>query len=347
MSSNKVSNVWIYFNNNKNKTVTCKECGDTLSYTHGNTTTLRRHLLTKHRIDVDNTEPESSSKRMKTMDSFLTKTSLEEIVSKLAAIDGFTIRGIAKSEFIRSSLASRGFKLPSNENLVMALIHNFSDQTKKQVIKGIENDLAEMEKFSISLDEWTSTGNRRFLNINLHGDGSKFINLGLVRIVGSCPADKMLELVTNHLRSFGISFKNDIVASTGDGAGVMQSFGRKSPGLYQACLDHALHLGVTKTFYKYNLATTDDSNEEPGETDNFDDDGDRFASENVEMKSESLIENLEIVRKTVKFFKQSAIRSDAFKAKCFQKFNTHKQLSLDCKTRSCSKCLRTSLTYMK
>ena len=47
------------------------------------------------------------------------------------------------------------------------------------------------EKFSLTLDEWTSMQNRRYLNINIHGIGY-FWNLGLVRIRGSFTAERCL-----------------------------------------------------------------------------------------------------------------------------------------------------------
>ena len=46
---------------------------------------------------------------------FVKKDSLEVTVSKLAAIDGFSIRGITRSNFISDSMNVCGFQLPKNE----------------------------------------------------------------------------------------------------------------------------------------------------------------------------------------------------------------------------------------
>ena len=59
-------------------------------------------------------------------------------------------------------------------------------------------------RFSISLDEYTSSRNRRLMNINLHTK-EKFWNLGMQRIKGSMPAQKVVELVYKKLLEFGIN----------------------------------------------------------------------------------------------------------------------------------------------
>lgn len=305
-----------------------------ISSPQGSTSTMRRHLLSVHRIDADKNEAEVEKKKVKTLDCFMVKESLEEMISKLAAEDGFTIRKITTSKFIRQSFSLRGMSLPADEKSVMSLIYNFQEKIKLQVINDIKKELSSFKKFSITLDEWTSIDNRRFININLHKASSKIINLGLVRILGSCNAEKMNELVEEHLSSFGLSFYKDIVASTGDGASVMIKFGRISPAIYQVCLDHGLHLAVSKTFYVEKILNQENIQEASGEIDDFDDDNDdKFSSEGAEIKSESIKENLNIVRKVVNFFKGSAIRSDSFKAKCKEKFGKEQQLKLDVKTR--------------
>ncbi|GLV34056.1 hypothetical protein CBL_05076 [Carabus blaptoides fortunei] len=88
-----------------------------LSSVAGNTSTMRRHLLSIHNIDVDKAESEKAPKQMKTLDNFLANTSLEDIVSKMAAVDGFSIRKITQSEFIRQSLSLR--EMPSETDWML------------------------------------------------------------------------------------------------------------------------------------------------------------------------------------------------------------------------------------
>lgn len=59
------------------------------------------------------------------------------------------------------------------------------------------------------------------MNINVHLK-SEFWNLGLARIVGTCPAEKCIEIIKQKLATFGLDFESDIVCITTDGASVMK-----------------------------------------------------------------------------------------------------------------------------
>ena len=68
-------------------------------------------------------------------------------------------------------------------------------------------------KLSLTLDQWTSLANRRFMNVNMHSPMliNEFVNLGLVRGIGSMPARTSLQLLENRLSAFELSLKDDIV----------------------------------------------------------------------------------------------------------------------------------------
>jgi len=51
------------------------------------------------------------------------------------------------------------------------------------------------QRSSVTLDEWTSTRNHRYMNLNIHAEGARYWNLGLVRVHGSVPAEKCIELL--------------------------------------------------------------------------------------------------------------------------------------------------------
>ena len=61
-------------------------------------------------------------------------------------------------------------------------------------------------KFSITIDEWSSSRNRRYINISVHYGEEDFENLGLVRIQGSFPAEKVRLLVEQLLLLFELNF---------------------------------------------------------------------------------------------------------------------------------------------
>ena len=63
--------------------------------------------------------------------------------------------------------------------------------------------------------------NKRYVDLQLYYDNTDSDNLGMVPVVGSCPAEKVLELVKEKLKSFNSIFNEDIVSTMSDGAAVM------------------------------------------------------------------------------------------------------------------------------
>ena len=53
-------------------------------------------------------------------------------------------------------------------------------------------------RFSLTVDEYTLIKMRRYLNINIHTNGSLY-NLALVRVVGSMPSEKAVQIVSEKL----------------------------------------------------------------------------------------------------------------------------------------------------
>ena len=104
-------------------------------------------------------------------------------------------------------------------------------------------------RFSIFLDEYTSCGNRRFMNINLHTK-EEFWNLGMQRIVGSLPAEGVVELIRQKLAEFGIELDKHIIATVNDGASVMVKYGKLIEP-EQLCYAHGIHLAVCDFLYSH------------------------------------------------------------------------------------------------
>ena len=86
------------------------------------------------------------------------------------------------------------------------------------------------------------------MNINLHYDSDP-VNLGMVRIEGTLPAERVENLVKERLHKFGLKME-DIVAVTTDGASVMKRFGRMICCVHQLCFAHGYHLAVTDFLYE-------------------------------------------------------------------------------------------------
>lgn len=72
----------------------------------------------------------------------------------------------------------------------------------------------------------------------------------MIRVQGSLPAEKAVDLVDARLLTFGLNRKKDIIGVVTDGAAVMQKFGRLLGIEHQQCHAHGIHLAVTDVLYK-------------------------------------------------------------------------------------------------
>lgn len=324
---------WEYFKKSgSNKDVAiCKICLKSLSCKGSATIGLRRHLEGVHEyIREENNDGPSTSKNAKryrcgdnpVIESFLKRPTMGELVSKLAAVDGISFNRITKSEFIRTSMSGKGFNLPQNSTKVMQLMLNFYEDIKQQLIQKIIKHKDNGKKFSISIDEWTSMKNKRYMNLHLYYNNKVSDNLGMVPVVGSCPAEKALELVKEKLKSFNIIFNDDIVATMSDGAAVMQKFGRLSSQFHQLCYNHGLHLAVLKVFYIKNehpdnfasieeLQSDSESEiEYSGNENNNSEDSDVEVVEDFDVYLQPQIEKvIKCIRKISKMFKNSPVKN--------------------------------------
>lgn len=133
----------------------------------------------------------------------------------------------------------------------MNLLHSYYEEAKHATIK--ELNLLKHQKFSATVDEWTSFGNNRYLSVNLHTNSScgNTFNLGLIRIVKRCPAHEMKKLFIGKLKEFQLC-ETDVVACTSDGASVCVKFGTLIISTHQQSLNHGIHLAVVDVLVKKN-----------------------------------------------------------------------------------------------
>lgn len=92
--------------------------------------------------------------------------------------------------------------------------------------------------------------------MNVHADGPKFWSLGLVRVWGSMPSEKCIELLRCRLTAFGPNLDTDIVAICTDGASVMCRVGKLLSAEHQQCIVHGIHLAVQDVLYKATSEST-------------------------------------------------------------------------------------------
>lgn len=343
MSNINYNNCWEYFERcatNKDKAF-CIICKKPISCKNSSTSGLHRHLEGIHSMKriAKNSIEEPPTKRLKIESANhkdLKTNTLEKIVSVFAAKDGFPIQKICNCEFIRSKLKMIGFTLPKQPTDVMNLIYKYYNDVKKEIIIKINTKKTKNQKFSQSIDEWTSIKNRRYLNIHIYYSSGDSENLGLVRIEGSCPAEKLIELVDEKLKSFGLDFNKDIVSTTSDGARVMVKFGRLSQPHQQLCYNHAIHLAVMSIFYQKSekkIEILDDENDDC-ENDYFCEEIDELVEVDVSLSQNMNINTtLNKIRKIVNIFRKSPVRNSVLQNYVKNVEKKELQLLLDCKIR--------------
>ena len=113
------------------------------------------------------------------------KDTREELVTKLATVDGFLINAITKSEFIREAFTDTGFVQRKNPSDVMGLIHTQYFKITDHIDVDLRSRVSTGSRFSLSLDECTSLNNRRYLNINVYKSAGSFFNSTIIIIYNS------------------------------------------------------------------------------------------------------------------------------------------------------------------
>lgn len=197
-------------------------------------------------------------------------------------------------------------------------------------------------KMSLTLDEWTSARNRRYLNVNVHSHG-KSRSLGLCRVVGSCNAERFVSILDDKLKEYEIFLHTDIAGITTDGASVMKKFGDLLPIESQLCYAHGIHLAVCDVLYKTHdlpLASFtivegsgDVEDEEFDEVFTVNEDYDELQV--VVKEFSNLAKLLDAVRKVVKLFRKSPTKMEDHFVKHLREEGMNPDLSLllDCPTR--------------
>jgi BED zinc finger len=282
--ANLKSGVWEHFVRDSDKqSAQCKICKASLKIGGGSTKSLHSHLQTKHAINVLKGKPSGSGSdqegnganngrptemvkpnmhknRRPTLasDSLMEKyilkpndSSLSATVARLTACDGLSFNVFSKSNDLRRVFAAAGYiDIPKSANGIRALVSEHGQAVRSYVMAELAQCKAKGQKFSITFDEWTSTRNRRYMIVNVHEQGPKFWSLGLVRVYGSMPAEKCIELLEAKLATFGLSLSKDIVAICTDGASVMCKVGRLLEAEQQLCYAHGIQLAVLDVLYK-------------------------------------------------------------------------------------------------
>ena len=160
------------------------------------------------------------------MEKFLWRNgenTLQATISRMVACDGLPFRIFVMSHDIRKGLEAQRFSpQPKSKETIkqLVIVHGAA------IRMIISSELAKLKedgtRYSLTFDEWTSTRNRRCMNVHVHAGNSRFWSLGMVRVFGTMPAEKCVQLLGTKLAMFGLSLQHDIVAICTDGASVMK-----------------------------------------------------------------------------------------------------------------------------
>ena len=130
------SKVWENFTKKGKNEATCNLCQIIIQRQEANTTGMINHLkihnILLQKKKAEEMNDDCSSKKLKTesMLNFVGRESLNEILAKCAAKDGFSIRGITFSEATSGFVKSINYDMPKCETTVMKNIMKFYEEKK-------------------------------------------------------------------------------------------------------------------------------------------------------------------------------------------------------------------------
>ena len=370
----KTDGIWeFYLRDSSGSHAQCLTCKKVLKCAGGSTKGLHVHQDTAHNNNLlkrkantvpakDQSTPTSSSasphslhvvlspvpKKSKITDYFHSATnSLPAILSRMTACDGLQFSVFVTSPDLRACIRAIGHELPKSAETIKQKVLQYASSLQEKIVQEIQNEKAAQKRFSLTFDEWTSVKNKRYININLHGNDTCW-NLGLGRIHGSFAAERCVDTISSKLHEFGLSLDKDIVAVTTDGCSMMVKVGSIIAPDQQLCYAHGIQLAVLDVLYKNQQSTQKE--QEPGsfsdkdnESDDDDDDdlelgeddGLSFDQINIteiqDFSDSKLSIVIQKVRKVVKLFKRSPLKNEILHSHMMK--GQELNLILDSKTR--------------
>ena len=148
--SKKQSPIWDYFLENGDLVV-CSKCPKTykLATAKSSTQPLWYHMKTKHNIlphkpenkrsCADDMSGSPSSKRQKTIFSYVERKTQQQMYAELAAVDRLSLNQIANSSFIRNSMTEKGLKSHISPDTVRNKVFEFYEFTSSPGTWGEQN----------------------------------------------------------------------------------------------------------------------------------------------------------------------------------------------------------------
>ena len=159
----------------------CKLCSTILKATGGSTKGLHEHMKRIHSVNTmkrkcaDDPQPSTSTSTgvIGPMKKFLLhsidENSLLATLSRLTACDGLSFRVIVTSKDLRRGLVAMGFsQVPTSVDSIKQQVMKYGKKVHSFVTATLDRKKTEGQRFSLTLDEWTSTRNRHYMNMSMH-----------------------------------------------------------------------------------------------------------------------------------------------------------------------------------
>lgn len=338
--NNDENSPWFHFLREKqvHQHAKCKICGNILKASGGTTSGLHTHLKSKHEINLLKRKIVKSPNCNASSVSTESNTEIESLplaLARMAACDCLSFNVICTSIDIRKGLEARGFQnIPKCPKTTKKIVMEYSRKKREELTKQFLTKIENGERFCLTFDEWSSTRNRRYMNLNVHTD-KEFWNLGLTRAKGTMPAEKCVELVNKKLNNHGLRMEEHIIAATTDGAKVMIKVGKLIESDQQLCFAHGIHLAVGDVLYGETQKTSIE--DDGSDSESMDEENSAFE---IEEESDNYEEAHDIfpliakIRKVVKAFRNSPVKNDDILQKYVkEEFGEEFALILDVKIR--------------
>ena len=165
----KTSNVWMHVKRINDNTAKCNLCDETVSAKGGNTSTIKRHLISIHKIDVDKMETSSPS-----IKGFLTPTKTTLTMVRSAEIDRRIAAFIARDCRPISTVDGEGFCELINfmePDYTVKSRATTTTQIKRMYDNGVtklKDLLSQAEHVAFTTDLWTSVQNIAYMCVTAH-----------------------------------------------------------------------------------------------------------------------------------------------------------------------------------
>lgn len=159
-----VSSVWSHFLVDKmGSSAQCKRCLAILKTLGGSTKGLHTHLFSKHSLKVDSARASSSTgqnnegpplkrKMTSAANYFVKSDTLDDVLARMTALDGFPLSVFVTSNDLRSLLLAKGYSdLPKSASTIRNRVVNYSRKIKKEMTAELSTLKKEGQRFSLKV----------------------------------------------------------------------------------------------------------------------------------------------------------------------------------------------------